>query len=63
MTTSGGKSGRTPAADFVLEAGCSMCEEAFAPLADDLPRDRKAGTDLAIANTFRSKKNDFGSEN
>jgi hypothetical protein len=48
-TTSGGENGRAPGPGFSLQASESFLEEAFAPLANDLARDRQTGSNLIIA--------------
>src|SRR5207249_9517334 len=48
-TASGGKNGRAPGLCFSLQTVQSLLEEAFASLANDLARDRKAGRNLVIA--------------
>jgi hypothetical protein len=38
----------------------SLIKEAFAPLAHDLPRDRKARPDLVVGQAIRSKQDNLG---
>src|SRR5512136_2290357 len=61
-TTSGGKNGRAPGAGFSLQAGHSFLEEAFAPLANDLARDRETGGNLVIALALSGQKDHLRSE-
>jgi hypothetical protein len=61
-TTPGGKNGRAPGPGFCLQASESFLEEAFAPLADDLARDRQAGSDPIIALALSGQEDHFGSQ-
>jgi hypothetical protein len=61
-TTSGGKNGRAPGPGFCLQASETFLEEAFAPLANDLARDRKTGSDPIIALALSGQEDHFGSE-
>src|SRR6266545_7757005 len=56
-TTSGGKNGRAPGSGFILQTGQAFLKESFAPLADDLARDRKAGGNWVIGPTLRGQEN------
>jgi hypothetical protein len=61
-TTSGGKNGRAPGSWFILQTGQTFLEEPFAPLANDLARDRKAGGNLVIGAALSGQEHYLGTE-
>jgi hypothetical protein len=62
ITTSGGKTGRTPGACFIVQACTSLIEKSLTPLADDLSRRRKTLPNLLIRKPVRGQENNLGAE-
>jgi hypothetical protein len=61
-TRLGGKAGFTPASGLPLEARESGQSESLTPLADDLTRRIKAGSDQVIGKPFGRQKDDSGTD-
>ena len=61
-TTSGGKNGRPPGSWFVLQTGQAFLKESFAPLTNDLARDRQAGGNLVIGTALSGQENNSGAK-
>ncbi len=59
--TLGGKAGWTPAPWLLLEAGQTLLEEPLAPLADDLPRQVEARTNLVVRQSIGRIEDDLRS--
>ncbi len=61
-TTEGGKLAGPTATGQLFEPGQALVEEAFAPLADDLPRGVEPLADLLVGESFSRIENDLGSD-
>src|SRR3990172_279590 len=61
-TTAGGKNGRAPGPGFILQTGQPFLEEAFAPFADYLARDRKTGGNLVMGLALSGQEDHFGAD-
>src|SRR5215210_8379834 len=59
-TTLGGKAGWPPAARLFEQPCKALLEEAFAPLADDLPWSVEPGSDLIVAGALCGVEDDLG---
>jgi hypothetical protein len=59
MTTLGGKADWPPASRLLFQSHQSVSEEAFPPLADNLPRGIQPRGNHIIAQTLGSKENDL----
>lgn len=62
-TTSGGKSPGAPRARTFLQARQTFFEEAFAPVAHDLPWRMEILSDLFVFPPFRGEQDHFGADN
>jgi hypothetical protein len=59
MTTLGGKADWPPAPRLLFQSHQPVLEEAFPPLADNLPRSIQTSGNHIIAQTLGSKENDL----
>jgi hypothetical protein len=63
MITLGGKADRPPASRLLFQTHQSVFEEAFPPLADNLPWGIQSGGNHIVAQTLGGKENDLRTNN